>query len=845
MKRILSAICILTFILTLLPSSLSLASAPTFTTLNGSWTAQNGTVTGGGDGNVFCMSDISVNGTDSWIFSADVTSVSGHGVGIVFGAPNPQNPNERWHSLMLLKNDGLGIMFRETNAKNDYITSRALTDAEKNSQTITLKLVCDKGKTITGYVNDNPVYTYTAEDYNGGYFGVVCCNAQATVTNFSFQEIVLPTLTSFSADLPFDVPFSPDETEYWVTTTDSTLTVNASSSAGTDITINNISKNSVKLNLNLGLNVCKVTASKGNLSNTYYLNIIRRRPQDSAYSDTYRQQLHYSNEMFSINDPNGLIYDAATGIYHLMFQSDYPLRGYKAQGDSKHWGHAVSRNLIDWEYVGVAIEPDENGVIWSGSGVIDKNNTSGLFDDTTPPESRMVFLYTYYGGKNGLGLCSIGLAYSTDHGQTFTKYDEVIIPNTGNMYGSGLRDPKVVWYEDETMKNGGKWVFIACGDNKTLLFSSDDLINWSFDSYVKDNTGRRHLATECPDLFPMEYEGETKWVLMASGAFYIIGELAPDKNSKMTFTSQSAKIYPVNGVKELWGPGSSDLFPEVYAAQTFYNTADGRRLQMNWIRDFASYGDKLWSNTISLPTELELVKINGEYRINYKPIDELAKKRADRLVDLENTVIKPGYNPLKDVKDTLLDITATVDPKNASKFGFRLHKGNGKYIEISYDATAGTVISDKTRTDAASAFKYETEINKQNDGSITMRIILDTHSVEAWFNDSVRHCGNAYITNMSTDCEFFCDQDVLVKSMTVYKLDPMDRNSISNPQTPTPTDTSVNTQTPDPTAPTAAPSNAPKLDGSSTTAILIIGGIILAAAAVTVIILVGKSKKKQ
>ena len=602
-------------------------------------------------------------------------------------------------------------------------------------------------------------------------------------SGFAAPKAPQPWFESLYCSVPLDFPLSPEQSIYLGTTFDATVKIEAVGADGAEVSIKSIDKSELSVNLTYGLNVIPVTATSGGSSTKITINIIRRRSADTAFADTYRPQLHYSNEMFSINDPNGLIYDATTGLYHLMFQSDYVLSDYAAAGDTKHWGHAVSRNLIDWEYVGVAIAPDENGVIWSGSGVIDKNNTSGLFDSSTPPESRMVFLYTYngektHGGKGDLGYCSIGLAYSEDHGQTFEKYDKVVIPNKGDMYGAGLRDPKVVWYEDETMQNGGKWVFIACGDNKTLLFSSNDLINWSFDSYVKDNTGRRHLATECPEIIPMECDGETKWVLMASGAFYIIGDLAPDKDGKMTFTAQSAKIYPVNGVKELWGPGSSDLFPEAYAAQTFYNTADGRRLQMSWIRDFGSYADKLWYSTLSLPTELRLEKINGEYRVTLHPINELEQKRSEALLELSNKTVRSGEDILKDITGELLDITATVTPKTAQSFGFRLHKGNGKHIEIRYDKATNSVITDKTKTDPSSAFKYQTTLEKQDDGSITMRIILDKSAVEAWF-DGVRHCGNAYITNSGNRCEFFCDGEVLINSLTVHRLDGMDRQSIT------------------------------------------------------------------
>ena len=151
----------------------------------------------------------------------------------------------------------------------------------------------------------------------------------------------------------------------------------------------------------VGLNVYCIT--REGVEGEFRVNVICREPEQEAFSQSIRPLLHISPELFSLNDPNGLVFDEETGEYHLFFQCDYPGPGYKVQGDTKAWGHAISKDLISWQELPVAIPKDDNGVIWSGSAVIDKNNTSGLFDESVPPASRIVLLYTYYGGKNGLG----------------------------------------------------------------------------------------------------------------------------------------------------------------------------------------------------------------------------------------------------------------------------------------------------------------------------------------------------------------------------------------------------------------------------------------------------------
>lgn len=757
---------------------------PVFRVQSGRFAIDGGSVTGGGNGNVFCVSDIYFGAEESWIFTAEVRILSGNAAGLAFGIPDPDAPLKRWHCVNASQSGGYSAMFRETDARNDYIRSRSLTEAEKSAESLTLRIECDGGKTITGYVNGTVTYKYETEDYQGGYLAVMCCSAKAEFSNITIKAVQSPALTRLDVQgAEFDLPFSPEETQYWADVDYSTgrVVVDAAGD-GCTVTVNGgLPCNSVPLNV--GLNVIEVKAASEGMERSYYLNIIRSQDPEKLYREARRMQLHFSPKLFSVNDPNGLIYDSATGLYHLFFQCDYPSRGYKVQGDTKAWGHAVSRNLIDWEEVGLAITPDQNGVCWSGSGVIDRDNTSGLFDDSVPPESRMVFLYTYYGGKNGLGLCSIGLAWSSDHGQTFQKLPEAVIPNTDNMYSAGFRDPKVIWYEDPSMENGGVWVLIACGD-QAMIFTSHDLKNWEYNSTVKDKTGSNALVTECPDLFPMELDGERYWVLFAAGAWYVLGDLEKNAQGKLEFVTKTDRLVPTDGVKELW-PGSAEtygLFTENYASQTFYNTADGRRIQMSWMRDFGGYADKPWWNAVSLATELRLERIGGEPRITYHPIAELEQKRTQLLLDIADRDVQPGENLLEDIRGPLLDISASVEPGDASRFGLRLCAGGGKYIQLCYDASAQTVCTDKSRIDPSCNFVYRTVLQKDNDGAVSLRVILDANAIDVWYNDEVYHAGFAYNTAGGSGCEFFADGKVHVRSLQVYRLSGMDRSSVTDSQ---------------------------------------------------------------
>ena len=515
----------------------------------------------------------------------------------------------------------------------------------------------------------------------------------------------------------------------------------------------------------VGLNVYLLTRQGSN--EEFRVNIICRLPKHEAFAQPLRPKLHMSPELFSLNDPNGLIFDQYTGEYHLFFQCDYPGPDYVVQGDTKAWGHAVSKDLISWRELPVAIPKDENGVIWSGSGVIDTDNCSGLFGPDVPPQSRFVFFYTYYGGKNGLGTTSIGMAYSLDHCNTLINYGPVI-KNRNDIYSSGFRDPSVVWFAHPELEGGGKWLLIACGD-KTLMLSSRDLVHWEYESEVLDKNGGC-MVTECPNIFPMEHGGKTVWVLMAAGTWYVLGDITVE-NGHVVFKAQTELIYPCNGVKELWGPGSSPLFPENYASQTFYNASGGRRIQISWIRDFwYDPVNKPWWNFLSLPTELRLEDTANGLRIGYYPIQEWQGKIKNKLFEFEGEISRDVASRIARIKDELLLIRARL--KGDGCFGFSLHGGGAK---VYYDAPRRAMVTDKSGSRGDySGFLYDTEVLLP-DQYASITIIVDVCSVEAYINGSYQGgmvYGGSGISFLS-DC-------TVSGSIEIFSLSPVERNRLES-----------------------------------------------------------------
>jgi beta-fructofuranosidase/levanase/fructan beta-fructosidase len=246
--------------------------------------------------------------------------------------------------------------------------------------------------------------------------------------------------------------------------------------------------------------------------------------EDAYYQEPHRPQFHFSPEANWMNDPNGMVY--YEGEYHLFYQY-YP--------DSNvwgpmHWGHAVSTDLVHWEHLPIALYPDSLGYIFSGSAVVDWNNTSGFGEEGNPP---LVAIYTYHDpagaaeGRNDFQ--TQGIAYSLDKGRTWIKYaGNPVLENPGLV---DFRDPKVIWDEDS-----GQWVMVLAAFDHVKLYGSADLKAWDYLSDFGREWGTHGGVWECPDLFPMQVEGtaEKKWVLIqnlnpggpngGSGVQYFVGD---------------------------------------------------------------------------------------------------------------------------------------------------------------------------------------------------------------------------------------------------------------------------------------------------------------------------------
>ncbi len=352
--------------------------------------------------------------------------------------------------------------------------------------------------------------------------------------------------------------------------------------------------------------------------------------QDSLYKEKNRPQYHFTTRRGWINDPNGLLY--YDGEYHLFYQHN----PYERDWENMHWGHAVSTDLIHWQELPDALYPDQIGTMFSGSAVIDYDNTAGWNKGKTP---AMVAAYTAASPERQ-AQC---IAYSLDKGRTFTKYEGNPVIDSKKIWNSqDTRDPKVFWY-----KPGNHWVLVLNERDGHSIYNSKDLKHWEYQSHV---TG----FWECPELFELPIDGDnnkTKWVMYGATGTYMIGSFDGKK-----FTPEKGKY--------LYTTGS------IYAAQTFTNMTDGRRVQIGWAR--VTHPGMPFNGMMFLPTQLTLRTTKDGVRLFSVPVKETeqlftpAGNWTGMTSDKANETLKKFYDA------DCLRIKAIIKLSHATDAGFNL-----------------------------------------------------------------------------------------------------------------------------------------------------------------------------
>ena len=436
---------------------------------------------------------------------------------------------------------------------------------------------------------------------------------------------------------------------------------------------------------------------------------------DSLYNETHRPQFHFTPKRNWMNDPNGLVY--YKGEYHLFFQHNP--KGIK--WGNMTWGHAVSPDLVHWEQLEHALAPDELGTIFSGSAVVDWNNTGGF---QRGDENVLVAFYTSAGKP-----FTQSIAYSNDRGRTWTKYEKN--PVLGHVKGSN-RDPKVIRH-----KPTRKWVMALFLDgNDYALFGSFNLKKWEHLSDI-----RLPGASECPDLFELPIDGDfrnTRWVFWGGNSGYAIGTF-----DGVTFEPESEVL-------------RAELGANGYAAQTYSDIPeeDGRRIQISWMRG-GKYPAMPFNQQMSFPVELSLRTFPEGLRICRQPVENV-ELLHDRVHTWEHYALVAGQPLIPETDSELFDIRAEIGADHATAFGV-LVRGLDLHCNV----------KDKT----LSFFGKTAPLNPVDD-RIRLQILVDRTSLEVFGHEGKVAMSFCFLPEAADhNLEFYAkDGTVDILSLAVHEL---------------------------------------------------------------------------
>ena len=421
---------------------------------------------------------------------------------------------------------------------------------------------------------------------------------------------------------------------------------------------------------------------------------------DDKNTEKHRPIYHQTPKWGWMNDPNGMFYK--DGVWHLYFQYN----PYGSKWENMSWGHSTSTDLVNWKHEPLALFGDGLGTIFSGSCVIDKNNTAGYGDST------VVAFYTSAGPSQ-----TQSMAYSTDGGKTFTKYENNPIITSPSR---DFRDPKVFWCDE-----AGHWVMVLAVGQEMQIFSSSNLKDWKYESSFGEGYGNHGGVWECPDLMKMKVAGtdKEKWMLICNinpgGPFggsatqYFIGEFDGHK-----FTCEDEPS------ETKW----MDYGKDHYATVTFSNAPEGRNVAIAWMSNWQYANQvptKQYRSANSIARDLGLFEYNGETYCSVRPAKEMDAVRGARL----------------SAPTEACEIVVTL--KGDAQITLRNAKG--ERVVMTYDDEEETFDMDRRRSgDVSFSDAFPVATSSPTYGKVRqLRIFVDRCSVEAFDGD-----GKMCMTNL-------------------------------------------------------------------------------------------------
>ena len=422
----------------------------------------------------------------------------------------------------------------------------------------------------------------------------------------------------------------------------------------------------------------------------------------------YRPTYHFSPEWGWMNDPNGMVYK--DGEWHLFYQYN----PYGSFWGNMHWGHAVSKDLVNWEHLGIALAPDDLGAIFSGSAVVDTDNTAGF------GRGAIVAMYTSDGSNQ-----TQSIAYSLDNGRTFTKYagNPVIMAEDT----PDFRDPKVFW-DHQTRQ----WKVVLAAGQEVQFYSSSNLKDWTYDSSFGLAYGNHNGVWECPDLIRLPFEGKDKWVLLLN-----INPGGPFGGSATQYFvgSYDGKTFKCDDLPTVtrW----MDYGKDHYAAVTWSSAPDGRTVAIAWMSNWQyanSVPTQQFRSANSVPRDLSLIRKGKEVILKSTPSREVEALRGTPVQYTLSTAPVELFD--KPVKAYELVIRFSLQKKEGATFV--LSNEAGEQVVFSYEAATQTFSMDRRGSGMvkfSKKFAAVTSAPTRVGGKMELRLLVDSASIEAFGED--------------------------------------------------------------------------------------------------------------
>lgn len=472
------------------------------------------------------------------------------------------------------------------------------------------------------------------------------------------------------------------------------------------------------------------------------------------YHEPHRPQIHFSPKQKWTNDPNGMVYH--NGTWHLFFQH-YP---DSTIWGPMHWGHATSKDLVHWQEQPIALYPDSLGYIFSGSAVVDKNNTAGFGNNA------LVAIFTHHDPRgekeNRNNFQNQSIAYSTDEGRTWTKYaGNPVLKNPGI---TDFRDPKVCWYEPQK-----KWIMTLATKDCITFYSSPDLKGWTKESEFGKELGAHGGVWECPDLFQLDDNGKKVWVLIVS-----INPGGPNGGSATQYflgDFNGSRFTPID-TNTRW----IDYGPDDYAGITWSNTGN-RKIFLGWMSNWI-YANIVpattWRNAMTIARELKLKRAGNEMYVASEPVAEL-KKIQSKPVVLQNIQVQKSFDVASKAGKITFPARLDLNLEKNSDYSIVLSNDAGEEVAIGYDKAQQQYYIDRSRSGQTNFQKdfaaRHVAPRLSRAGSMDLSLILDVNSVEMFADGGLTVMTSIYFpAKPFTQVRIESPENITIKKLAVSSL---------------------------------------------------------------------------